>query len=139
MNFRARLPSSSPLYFHVTPFVDILLVLLAFFVLTWSIRTTEADIKVALPEAKNAQPETQAASRVIVNIREDGSVTVNQRTLSDEELHTLLEALAGSNARQLVVIRADEATDYRNVLRVLDICRGSKIVNIGFAASPPTE
>jgi len=136
MNFRTRLNASAPLYFHVTPFVDILLVLLAFFVLTWSVRQNEADINIALPEARNGVPQQQAPSRIILNIGADGTVNVNQKILSPPDLQRLLETLVAQNPKQVVVIRADQAAPYRDVIRVLDTCRGAKISNLGFASLP---
>ncbi|MEO6054117.1 MAG: biopolymer transporter ExbD [Chthoniobacterales bacterium] len=134
MNFRSKGHEYRPLHFHVTPFVDILLVLLAFFILTWSMRQNESDLQLKLPEAQNARPEKAVTTQVIVNIRKGGDIIINQRTLTTDDLKTLLSGLVEQNPKQLVTIRADQNTDYKNVLQVLDICRGAKVTNIGFAA-----
>lgn len=125
---------TSTLHFHVTPFVDILLVLIAFFVLTWSTRQAESDLEISLPEAKHGTPEKSIASQVIINIRKNGEIVVNQRTLTPDDLSNLLQGLVEQNPRQLVVIRADALVDYRNILSVLDICRGARVANIAFSA-----
>lgn len=136
MNFRGRSADNTPLAFHVTPFVDILLVLIAFFVLTWSLRQAESDINISLPKAEHGEPERTAATQVIVNIRADGAIVVNQRELAVADFENLLATLVQSNPNQLVVIRADQKTDYDDVLRVLDLARGQNVANIGFAALP---
>jgi len=136
MNFRGRSADSTPLTFHVTPFVDILLVLIAFFVLTWSLRQAESDINISLPKAEHGEPERTNATQVIVNIRADGEVVINQRVLDEEDFKSLLATLVEQNPNQLVVIRADQDTDYDDVLRVLDLARGQNVANIGFAALP---
>jgi len=136
MNFRGKAADSTPLVFHVTPFVDILLVLIAFFVLTWSIRQAESDINISLPKAQHGEPERTNATQVIVNIRADGQIVVNQRQLAEEDFKGLLATLVEQNPNQLVVIRADQATGYQDILRVLDLARGQNVANIGFAALP---
>lgn len=137
MNFRSKAQESRPLYFHVTPFVDILLVLLAFFILTWSIRLTESDLQLTLPKVQNGQPEHASATQVIVNVRKNGDIIINQRKLSPDDLKALLAGLVEQNPQQLVTIRADQEANYQNVLQVLDLCRGAKVSNIGFAALQP--
>ncbi|MEO6846187.1 MAG: biopolymer transporter ExbD [Chthoniobacterales bacterium] len=138
MNFRSKNETKS-LHFHVTPFVDILLVLLAFFILTWSVHQNESDLQLTLPKAQNAQPLKSALTQVIVNIHKGGEVIINQRTLNADALKALLSGLAEQNPHQLITIRADQDTDYKNVYQVLDICRGAKITNIGFAALPAAK
>ncbi|MEO8206462.1 MAG: biopolymer transporter ExbD [Chthoniobacterales bacterium] len=134
MNFRSKSNETRPLHFHVTPFVDILLVLLAFFILTWSMRQTESDLQLTLPNAQNAKPEKAVTTQVIINIRKNGDILVNQRTLSPDALKELLAGIVEQNPKQVVTLRADQEANYKDVLQVLDICRGVKVTNIGFAA-----
>jgi biopolymer transport protein ExbD len=70
-----------------------------------------------------------------VNVKADGNVVVNRRTLSAAELSELLKGLVQLNAEQAVVIRGDEAGAYRNVIGVLNICSEAGITNVAFATA----
>ena len=59
---------------------------------------------------------------MIVNVKSDGSVVVNRRTLNEADLTNLLKGLVQLNPDQAVVIRGDEAGAYKYIVNVLNIC-----------------
>jgi biopolymer transport protein ExbD len=136
MNFRRSHAAPAPIIFNVTAFVDILLVLCFFFLLTWSNRLKETDLSVALPQSSQKQAPQAPPSPVIVNIRASGELNVNGREVSFAEFQTLVSRLAELNKEQTtVVIRADKKAEYDLVLRVLDTCNAAGVNSVGFAAS----
>jgi biopolymer transport protein ExbD len=138
MNFRRSHAAPSPVMFNVTAFVDILLVLCFFFLLTWSNRLKETDLNVALPQSSQKQAPQAPPSPVIVNIRANGDLNVNGRKVSFDEFQALVARLAQLNKDQTtVVIRADKKAEYDLVLRVLDTCNAAGVTSVGFAASVP--
>jgi biopolymer transport protein ExbD len=130
MNFRRSVVAPTPILFNVTAFIDILLVLCFFFLLTWSNRTKETDLKIALPQSSQKQAPQAPAAPIIVNIRSNGELTF-------EEFQTLVGKLAKLNPDQTVVIRGDRKSQYDLVLRVLDACNAAGVTSVGFAASIP--
>lgn len=137
MNFRRSVAAPSPIMFNVTAFVDILLVLCFFFLLTWSNRQKETDLNVALPQSSREKAPQAPPSPIIVNIRSSGEINVNGRSVSYDEFKTLIGKLAKLNSNQTVVIRADKKAEYDLVLRVLDTCNAEGVTSVGFAASVP--
>jgi biopolymer transport protein ExbD len=137
MNFRRNTAAPTPILFNVTAFIDILLVLCFFFLLTWSNRLKETDLTVALPQSSQKQAVQAPPSPVIVNIRSSGEINVNGRDVTYEDFQTLVGKLAKLNANQTVVIRADKKAQYDLVLRVLDTCKAQGVTSVGFAASVP--
>jgi len=137
MNFRRSIAAPSPILFNVTAFVDILLVLCFFFLLTWSNRARETDINVALPQSAQKHAPQAPPVPVIVNIRASGEIRVNDRSVSFDEFKTLVGRLAKLNDNQTVVLRADKNAQYALVLRVLDVCNAAGVTSVGFAATIP--
>lgn len=137
MNFRRSVATPTPIMFNVTAFVDILLVLCFFFLLTWSNRLKETDISVALPQSSRDQAPQAPPSPVIVNIRAAGDIGVNGRDVSFDEFKAMVAQLAKLNKNQTVVIRADKKAEYDRVLQVLDVCNAEGVTSVGFAASLP--
>ena len=134
MNLRGRAPLHHP-GIQLAPLVDVLLLLLIFFLLTWNAARNENELDVKVPKASAAKEKTSPIGDVVVNVKADGNVVVNRRTLSAAELSELLKSLVQLNAEQAVVIRGDEAGAYRNVIGVLNICSEAGITNVAFATA----
>jgi len=134
MNLRSHAPLHHP-GIQLAPLVDVLLLLLIFFLLTWNAARNENELDVKVPKASSAREKTSPIGDVVVNVKADGNVVVNRRTLSAAELSELLKSLVQLNAEQAVVIRGDEAGAYRNVVGVLNICSEAGITNVAFATA----
>src|SRR2546421_12634978 len=134
MNFRSRTPLQHP-GIQLAPLVDVLLLLLIFFLLTWNAARNENELDVRVPKASAAKEKSAPIGDVIVNVKADGNVVVNRRTLSAAELTELLKGLVQLNSEQAVVIRGDEAGTYKNIISVLNICTEAGITNVAFATA----
>ena|SRR5712691_7438345 len=134
MNLRSRVTSQHP-GIQLAPLVDVLLLLLIFFLMTWNAARDENELDVKVPKASAAKEKPAPIGDVIVNVKADGNVVVNRRTLSGPDLTELLKSLVRLNAEQAVVIRGDEAGAYRNIVNVLNICSEAGVTNVAFATA----
>jgi biopolymer transport protein ExbD len=134
MNLRGRAPLHHP-GIQLAPLVDVLLLLLIFFLLTWNAARNENELDVKVPKASAAKEKSAPIGDVVVNVKADGNVMVNRRTLTSSELSELLKSLVQLNADQAVVIRGDEAGAYKNIISVLNICTEAGITNVAFATA----
>ena len=136
MNFRKK-AKSEPVGFQLTPMIDVVFLLLCFFVTSQVFSQWEAEIDITLPTARTSQTPERLPGEIIVNILADGRTMVNGRELDEGGLAGMLKRLASLFPGQPLLIRADKTTDYEHVIRVLDLCRESDIWNISFATSVP--
>lgn len=134
MNLRGHAPLHHP-GIQLAPLVDVLLLLLIFFLLTWNAARNENELDVKVPKAAAAKEKVAPIGDVVVNVKSDGTVMVNRRTLTEPELTELLKGLVQLNAEQAVVIRGDEAGAYKNIIGVLNICTEAGITNVAFATA----
>jgi biopolymer transport protein ExbD len=134
MNFRSRTVPQHP-GIQLAPLVDVLLLLLIFFLMTWNAARNENELDVRIPKASAAKEKSAPIGDVIVNVKADGSVVVNRRTLSEPDLTTMLKGLVKLNPDQAVVIRGDEAGAYKYIVSVLNICSEAGIANVAFATA----
>src|ERR671928_1787961 len=118
MNLRKHAVPTHP-GIQLAPLVDVLLLLLIFFLLTWNAARNENELDVKVPKASEAKEKPAPIGDVVVNVKADGNVVVNRRTLSGPELQELLKNLVQLNPEQAVVIRGDEAGAYKNIIGVL--------------------
>jgi biopolymer transport protein ExbD len=134
MNLRSRAIPQHP-GIQLAPLVDVLLLLLIFFLMTWNAARNENELDVKVPKASAAKEKMAPIGDVIVNVKADGNVVVNRRTLSAPELTELLKGLVQLSSDQAVVIRGDEAGAYKNIVNVLNICSEAGVTNVAFATA----
>ena len=134
MKFRRAGAAQEP-GFQIAPMIDVVFLLLCFFVTTQIFSQWETEMDVKLPTAETGRVPGRLPGEVIINILQEGNVVVNRQFLDDEALSLLLRRVVQIFPGQPVLIRADRGTAYDHVIRVLDLCRQSDIWNISFATS----
>ncbi|MEO5721253.1 MAG: biopolymer transporter ExbD [Chthoniobacterales bacterium] len=120
---------------QLAPLVDVLMLLLIFFLLTWNAARNENELDVKIPKASDAKEKSAPIGDVVVNVKADGTVVVNRRTLNTTELTEMLRGLVQLDANQAVVIRGDEAGAYKHVVGVLNTCSEAGVTNVAFATA----
>lgn len=137
MNFRRHaqeLPA-----FQFTAMIDVVFLLLCFFITTSVFSQWELEVDVVLPTAQSSKMPDRLPGEVIVNLSRDGQVTINRQQLSRADLLDRLSRLARFFPGQSVVIRADRQTSYEDLVAIIDACRLADIWNISFATSADDE
>ena len=119
---------------NLIPFIDILLVVLIFLMLTTTY-SKYTQLQVNLPVA-DAQAQRNAPKEVIVSVGSDGRYAVNQSVLDSVSVEALTRALqeASQDTPEIVVIiSADAAATHQSVINVMDAARRAGLVQITFA------
>lgn len=119
--------------FQIAPMVDILLVLLVFFIVTWNFALSENELDVKIPSASKAQVQRPYVGQVVVNVRADGTIVFQRKPISGEDLLKKLQELSKLFPDQAVILRGDQKVDYKHIVEVLDLCRTANIWNVAFA------
>ena len=134
MNLRKHAMPQHP-GIQLAPLVDVLLLLLIFFLLTFNAARNENELDVKVPKASSAKEKTATMGDIVVNVKADGNVVVNRRTLTTTELSDMLRNLVQLYPDQAVVIRGDEAGAYKNIVSVLNTCSEAGVTNVAFATA----
>lgn len=136
MKFRRR---SEPhvLGFQIAPMVDVLIVLLCFFIVTWNFARKEMELDVKVPTAEHGGDPSLDVNQTVLNVKVDGSLVMNTKPITYEELAVKMDALAKINPDYAIILRGDENVPYKYVAKVLDICRGANIWNVAFPVTKP--
>jgi biopolymer transport protein ExbD len=116
--------------FQITPMLDVVFLLLCFFVATSIYSQWESAMDIQLPTADTSVVPDRLPGEIIVNVDEAGAIRVNERVLTPDELLRRCRMLAKNFPGQSIVIRGDKRTAYDNVARVFDICRKADIRGI---------
>jgi biopolymer transport protein ExbD len=134
MKFRSR-SEPATVAFQIAPMVDILLVLLCFFVITWSMARKENELDVRVPAASAGQESNPVVNQTVLNVKADGTIVWDRKVISKEALAQKLKSLAALHSDYAIILRGDVKTDYDHIVQVLDTCRTAGIWNVAFATS----
>lgn len=119
--------SQAAITIELTPIIDMVFLLLVFFLVATTFHQTEREMRIALPAASSAGPISAILQELIVNIDADGRIIVAGKTMTAEALRDMVQGAIKVNPNQRVTVRGDRATAYANIVTVLDICKGAGI------------
>lgn len=105
---------------NMTPFVDIILVVLIIFMATATFMV-EGKIPLNLPNSKTGQQKEIKEKKVQITIKKDGSFYFNNKPITLSQLKEELKGL--KNKDITVILRSDKDTKFQNVISIIDICR----------------
>ena len=131
---RAKAPALA-----LTSMLDVIFLLLCFFVTASVFSQWESEISISLPSASSSETPSRLPGEVILNVARDGSVTVNAKKLTLSDLSERLRKVADFYPGQPVVIRADRETSYDSLVKVLDTCRVAGVWNFSLATVEEKE
>ncbi len=126
---------------NVTPFVDVMLVLLIVFMVTAPLLT--AGVPVDLPKTR-AQILGQDREPLAVSVQRNGDIYLQNTKIAEDELVPKLQAIAANGYDQRIFVRGDTAVDYGRVMRVMGLLSAAGFTHIGLVTDavkpqPPQE
>jgi biopolymer transport protein ExbD len=119
--------SSEGVSIDLTPIIDMVFLLLIFFLVATTFHQTEREMQIALPHAASAGPITAQLRELVINVTADGRLIVNGSDVTDDELRAMVEQAVALNAQQKVTVRGDRDASYGDIVRALDVCKGAGI------------
>ena len=123
--------------FQMTSMLDVIFLLLCFFIASSIYSQWELQVDIQLPTAQTGKQPNRLPGQIIINLDREGVVTVNERVLSSDELLDRMRLLSANFPGHPVVLRSDAQTPYEKVVHVIDLCRQADIDNISFATQFP--
>jgi biopolymer transport protein TolR len=123
-----RLPLYSEI--NVVSLIDVMMLLMVIFMITAPLM--QGGVDVSLPRAE-ARPLEQR-SGLVVTIRGDGGIYVDDVNLTYDQFRASFRALAGQRTGEGVYLRADQRVDYGQVVRVLAVMRAANVGEVGLVA-----
>lgn len=114
----------------LTSLIDVIFLLLIFFMVATTLVDPTKRLDIQLPEAKVASPETK--SPVTIEMSDRGEITLNGQSVEISSLEARLKTL-GQEGKKAAIVRADKRLDYGRVVEVLGICRSVGFQDIGIA------
>lgn len=125
----------------ITPLIDIVFLLLIFFMVMTRFDEEDYKLDVVLPTASEAQPLIAQPRELFINIDEEGNFFVRAQPYNIQQLEELLVQTAADNPESTVIIRADKNSTIEYSVQVMNACNKAKLTNysLSTASMEPTQ
>lgn len=124
---------------ELAPMIDVVFLLLIFFIVSWQSARFERDMDISVPSAEEAENKDRQAGEIIINVRKDGTVVLNGLPVSNAELLAKLEAVSEAYPDQAVILRGSSEASFQSIINVLDEIKRAGIWNVAFATTRPEQ
>ena len=114
---------------NVTPFVDVMLVLLIIFIVAAPMLTVGVDVD--LPKSAANALETENEEPLTITITKEGEIVLQTSTIPREQLITRLQGVAAERASNRIFLRADGAVQYEFVMQIMGALNAGGFQDIG--------
>ena len=131
---RARSRGEDESSLDITPMIDIVFIMLIFFIVTATF-VKEAGIDVNRPDAATAVKQEKA--NILIAIDADNRVWIDRRQIDIRAVRPNIERLHAENPQGSVVIQADKASTTETLIKVMDASRSAGVYNVAIAAQEP--
>lgn len=113
---------------NVTPFIDVMLVLLIIFMVAAPLATV--DVKIDLP-ASSATPSPRPDKPIYLSIKEGGELYLGDDLVSTAQLGSALDSASGNDKEKTIFVRGDKGVEYSDLMGVMDNLREAGYLRIG--------
>jgi biopolymer transport protein TolR len=117
---------------NVTPFVDVVLVLLIIFMITAPMMIRGIDVQVPQTETRNVHPE----ERLVLTVTKNKTIYLDDQQITLGRLQKVLTGLQKRNPNAAIFLRADEKVPYGVVVQVMDVVKQAGIDRLGMVTEP---
>jgi biopolymer transport protein ExbD len=118
---------------RIAPLIDIVFLLLIFFLVATTFYEAEKDINIRLAGATEGEERSITPEIIIVNISEAGALVINQRLYTLEQLETFLKEAKDKNPNLTTILRCDKRARHADFVAALNVCERTGISQISVA------
>jgi biopolymer transport protein ExbD len=117
---------------NLTPLIDVVFLLLIFFLVATRFAQDDRELPVQLPSAASAVPMTMEPNELVVNVDASGDYMVRGERTSLQRIEGILtQAVANNPVNQMVIIRGDKNVAFQSIVAVMDLCTKVKVPQEG--------
>lgn len=121
---------------NLTPMIDIVFLLIIFFMVGTRFTEIEQQYDIELPKATAVQPLTARPDAMVINVARSGDIRVAGKLLSLPELESQLKTAREAYNEQTVLIRGDGAGIYQSIIDVMDACHRVQMFKVSLGFQP---
>jgi biopolymer transport protein ExbD len=118
---------------RIAPLIDIVFLLLIFFLVATTFYEAEKDITIRLADASEGQDREKSPRVIVVNVNASGVIVVNQRVMTLDQLRDHMTSAREQNPNLVAVVRCDKRAYHADFVKVLNLCEKMKVTQVAVA------
>lgn len=122
---------------QLAPMIDVVFLLLIFFIVLWNYARFETEIDISVPAASAGENPERTIGEIVVNVNKEGAITIEGIGRSEEETLEMFRNIVAAYPDQALILRGDKEASFDHIVKVLNLCKEANIWNISFATSQP--
>jgi len=137
MDFEAR--KSEEIGWQVAPMIDMVFILLVFFLATYAVQKEERRFDINLPESQQGTPQKKERLDLVVNLDTQGNIYISNKLYTSDQFELMLKRLVHFQTIPSVILRVDADCPHKFVIRTMSICEKAGVKDVGFATNVAAE
>ncbi len=122
----------------IVSLVDILTILLIFFVVSTTFKKDQPEVQINLPESKTSSAKPAELEHAIVSVDAEDALKLDGKAIAVEDLQTAIEDLPPAR-KSTLVLKADEKSSFGIIIKVMDALKLAGIKNLPAFTQPPAK
>ena len=122
---------------QLAPMIDVVFLLLIFFIVLWNYARFETEIDISVPAASAGENPDRTIGEIVVNVRKEGQIIIEGIEKSEAETLEMFNNIVAAYPDQALILRGDKEASFDHIVKILNLCKKANIWNISFATSQP--
>ena len=122
---------------QLAPMIDVVFLLLIFFIVLWNYARFETEIDISVPAASAGENPERTIGEIVVNVKKEGGIIIEGIERTELETLEMFKSIVAAYPDQALILRGDKEASFDHIVKVLNLCKEANIWNISFATSQP--
>ena len=122
---------------QLAPMIDVVFLLLIFFIVLWNYARFETEIDISVPAASAGENPERTIGEIVVNVKKEGGIVIEGIERTELETLEMFKSIVAAYPDQALILRGDKEASFDHIVKVLNLCKEANIWNISFATSQP--
>ena len=122
---------------QLAPMIDVVFLLLIFFIVLWNYARFETEIDISVPAASAGENPERTIGEIVVNVKKEGGIIIEGVERTEVETLEMFKSIVAAYPDQALILRGDKDASFDHIVKVLNLCKEANIWNISFATSQP--
>ena len=122
---------------QLAPMIDVVFLLLIFFIVLWNYARFETEIDISVPAASAGENPERTIGEIVVNVKKEGGIIIEGIERTELETLEMFKSIVAAYPDQALILRGDKEASFDHIVKVLNHCKEANIWNISFATSQP--
>ena len=122
---------------QLAPMIDVVFLLLIFFIVLWNYARFETEIDISVPAASAGENPEITIGEIVVNVKKEGQIIIEGVEKTETETLEMFNNIVAAYPDQALILRGDKEASFDHIVKILNLCKKANIWNISFATSQP--